>query len=194
MRPNADAPTMRPNVNAPAAKDNGSGSRSVLCPVTPRLPACRRQTTGRGHRRLATAGWREMVGRAGAAEDARAHALTHTRARAHTYTQERLNRTLHTLTGVSVLAIPAQLWTGYFGMNFEVFPLLRSDFGLPVFWALVAASTAACAVWFRRAMRPDADAPAPPAARPRRPGLLDSDEASGGEARQRLPRRDPDCE
>ena len=73
--------------------------------------------------------------------------------------QERLNRTLHTLTGVSVLAIPAQLWTGYFGMNFEFFPLLRWEFGLAFFWAGVAASTAACAVWFRRAMRPDAPDP-----------------------------------
>ncbi len=60
---------------------------------------------------------------------------------------------------MSVLAIPAQLWTGYFGMNFEFFPLLRSEYGLPFFWAGVAASTAACAVWFRAAMRPDAPEP-----------------------------------
>ncbi len=83
--------------------------------------------------------------------------------------QERLNRTLYTLTGVSVLAIPAQLWTGYFGMNLESMGLLRWEHGHAFFWAAVAASTAGSALWFRRAMRREAPAPhLPPApCRPR---------------------------
>jgi hypothetical protein len=87
--------------------------------------------------------------------------------------QERLNRTLYTLTGVSVLAIPAQLLTGYFGMNFEAMWLLRWEHGHAFFWAAVAASTAGSALWFRRAMRREPPAPhLPPVrsthARPRR--------------------------
>ena len=81
--------------------------------------------------------------------------------------QERLNRTLYTLTGVWVLAMPAQLLqvTGYFGINLEAMWLLRWEHGHAFFWA-VAASTAGSALWFRR------EAPAPPvrptSARPRR--------------------------
>ncbi len=73
--------------------------------------------------------------------------------------QERLNRTLYTLTGVSVMAIPAQLWTGYFGMNLDAMWLLHWQHGHAFFWAAVAASTAGSALWFRRAMRREAPAP-----------------------------------
>jgi Mg2+ and Co2+ transporter CorA len=77
--------------------------------------------------------------------------------------QERLNRTLQTLTAVSVVAIPAQLLTGYFGMNFEGMWLMHWEHGYALFWAAVAACTAGCALWFRRAMRPPApDAPPHP--------------------------------
>ncbi len=76
--------------------------------------------------------------------------------------QERLNRTLQTLTGVSVVAIPAQLLTGYFGMNFEGMWLMHWEHGHTLFCVAVAACTAGCAVWFRRAMRPPAPDPPPP--------------------------------
>ncbi len=64
----------------------------------------------------------------------------------------------------------------------QVFPLLRWEYGLAVFWAGVAASTAACAVWFRRAMRADTDPPdALSAPRPPRPPPpVDSDSGAGG--------------
>ena len=63
-----------------------------------------------------------------------------------------------------MLAIPAQLWTGYFGMNFDAMWLLHWEHGHAAFWAAVAASTAGSALWFRRAMRREAPAPhLPPA-------------------------------
>jgi hypothetical protein len=63
---------------------------------------------------------------------------------------------------VSALAIPAQLWAAYFGMNFEVNPILRSPYGLAFFWAAVAVSTVACHRWLARALRPDDEPDAPP--------------------------------
>lgn len=82
--------------------------------------------------------------------------------------QERLNRTLYMLTGVSVMAIPVQVMTGFFGMNFETFEVLKWEHGLPFFCLVGAGATLLTRWWFLHTLRRDtglnmAPTPTPPA-------------------------------
>mmetsp|Transcript_4507 Transcript_4507/g.13558 ORF Transcript_4507/g.13558 Transcript_4507/m.13558 type:complete len:446 (-) Transcript_4507:50-1387(-) len=76
--------------------------------------------------------------------------------------KERLNRTLFTLTLVSAVSIPAQFWTGYFGMNFTHLALLQHHYGLAAFFGLSLLSSLAVAAWSRTAvLREPPSLPAP---------------------------------
>ncbi|MGH7149694.1 MAG: CorA family divalent cation transporter, partial [Planctomycetota bacterium] len=51
----------------------------------------------------------------------------------------RMNRTMQTLAGVTTVLMPLTVVTGIYGMNFEHMPELRSPFGYPAALALMAA-------------------------------------------------------
>ena len=71
------------------------------------------------------------------------------RHRASEYKQDTLNRRLAFLTVISTVFLPLTLLAGIWGMNFEVMPELRSQYGYPLalgVMLLVAASVA----WFLR--------------------------------------------
>jgi zinc transporter len=60
---------------------------------------------------------------------------------------EQTNRSLFTLTVVTVLALPINITTGFFGMNVGGIPLAESPHGFLMLVLLVAVFTAA-AGWF----------------------------------------------
>lgn len=62
----------------------------------------------------------------------------------------RLNQVMKTLTVVAILALPLTIVTGFFGMNFETMPLIRSSFGVWIASGVMVALVVGGLVYFRR--------------------------------------------
>ena len=62
----------------------------------------------------------------------------------------RTNKVMKKLTAVSVVFLPLTFLVGVYGMNFEVLPELKWQFGYGYFWILVAAVVAGLLRLLRR--------------------------------------------
>ncbi|WP_366932121.1 CorA family divalent cation transporter [Ottowia sp.] len=62
----------------------------------------------------------------------------------------RTNDTMRTLTAVTAVFLPLNLFTGFFGMNFDHLPLIHSTAGMWVALALLIALAAGILVLFWR--------------------------------------------
>ena len=51
----------------------------------------------------------------------------------------RTNRVMNRLTVVSVIFLPLTFLCGVYGMNFEILPELKWEYGYAIFWVVVAA-------------------------------------------------------
>ena len=63
---------------------------------------------------------------------------------------QRTNDIMRTLTAVTAIFLPLNLFTGFFGMNFEHLPLIHSTEGMWVALALLVLLAAGILVWFWR--------------------------------------------
>ena len=63
---------------------------------------------------------------------------------------DRMNKTLYVLTMVTSVFVPAQFFTGLYGMNFRVMPELNWRYGYYVWWGVVIICTALVSICLRR--------------------------------------------
>jgi magnesium transporter len=62
----------------------------------------------------------------------------------------RTNRVMNRLTVVSILFLPLSFLCGVYGMNFEILPELKWEFGYAYFWILAAAIVVGVVAFMRR--------------------------------------------
>ena len=63
---------------------------------------------------------------------------------------QRTNDIMRTLTAVTAIFLPLNLFTGFFGMNFEHLPLIHSPEGMWFALSLLALLAIGLLIWFRR--------------------------------------------